>query len=328
MNRREFVALMGGGVALWPLGTLAQQAGRVARVGMLSSRRANPVMTAAHQAFLDELRKLGFSEGRNVMIDDRDVNQDVTGLIASAAELVHANQDVIVISGAEVAMQAAIAASSTIPIVMLAINYDPIARGYIKNLARPGGNVTGVFLRQTELAEKQVELLTQAFPERKRIGIIWDRASIDQLTAAERQATSLGLEIRSLEMEKPPYDFDAALQTLAADGAQMVLFLSSAFFAMQSRRIAELGIQRRLPSMFVFRGYVQDGGLMSYGADPVEMYRQTATYVAKILRGAKPIDLPVEQPKTFELVVNLKTAKAIGVEMPTSILLRANEVIE
>jgi putative ABC transport system substrate-binding protein len=129
-------------------------------------------------------------------------------------------------------------------------------------------------------------------------------------------------------MEKPPYDFDAALQTVAADGAQMVLFLSSIFFAMQSRRIAELAIQRRLPSMFVFRGYVQDGGLMSYGADPVEMYRQTATYVAKILRGAKPVDLPVEQPKTFELVVNLNTAKAIGVEIPTAILLRANEVIE
>ena len=142
---------------------------------------------------------------------------------------------------------------------------------------------SGVFLRQTELAEKQVELLTQTFPERKCIGIIWDQASIDQLATAERRAKALGLEVRSLEMEKPPYDFDAALQTVAADGAQMVLFLSSIFFAMQSKRIAELGIQRRLPSMFVFRGYVQDGGLVSYGADPVEMYRQTATYVAKIL---------------------------------------------
>jgi putative ABC transport system substrate-binding protein len=327
MRRREFIGLVGS-AATWPLVARAQQTGRMARIGMLSSRRVNAVLAAGYQAFIDELRKLGFSEGRNVIIDERDINQDVTGLYASAAELAHANPDVIVTSGPEVALEAAIAASSTIPIVMLAINYDPIARRYIKSLAHPGGNVSGVFLRQTELAEKQMELLTQTFPERECVGIIWDRASIDQLAAAERRAKALGLEVRSLEMEKPPYDFDVALQTVVADGAQMVLFLSSIFFAMQSRRIAELGIQRRLPSMFVFRGYVQDGGLMSYGANPVEMYRQTATYVAKILRGAKPADLPVEQPKAFDLVVNLKTAKAIGVELPTSILLRANEVIE
>ena len=159
-----------------------------------------------------------------------------------------------------------------------------------QELGSAGGQRFRCLSASDRIGGKASRITDATFPERKCIGIIWDRASIDQLTAAERQATTLGLEIRSLEMENPPYDFDAALQTLAADGAQMVLFLSSAFFAMQSRRIAELGIQRRLPSMFVFRGYVQDGGLMSYGADPVEMYRQTATYVAKILRGAKPID--------------------------------------
>jgi putative ABC transport system substrate-binding protein len=171
---------------------------------MLTSRRVNAVLAAGYRAFVDELRKLGFSEGQSVIFDQREINQDVTGLYASAAELARADPDVIVTSGPEVALQAAIAASSTIPIVMLAINYDPIARGYIKNLAQPGGNVSGVFLRQTESVEKQVELLTQAFPERKCVGIIWDRASVDQFTAAERRAKALGLEVRSLEMEKPP----------------------------------------------------------------------------------------------------------------------------
>ena len=300
----------------------------MARVGIFTGGRTNQITAPGYRAFLDELRKLGFSEGRNIIYDVREADQDVAGLVASAAELARANSDVIVAGGPEAALQAAIAASSTIPIVMIAINYDPLARNYIKSLAQPGGNVSGVFLRQTELAEKQVELLTQAFPERKNVAMLWDRFSVDQFAAAERRAKTMGLQVRSLKLEKPPYDFDAALRTLAADGAQMALFLSSPFFATQSPRIAELAIQRRLPSMFIFRGYVLDGGLLSYGADIVEMFRQTATYVAKILRGAKPADLPVEQPKTFELVVNLKTAKAIGVELPTAILLRANEVIE
>ena len=328
MKRREFIALLGGVAATSPFAARAQQASRMARVGIFTSAGSNPIAGPGYRAFLDELRKLGFSEGRNITIDVREAYRDVDALFADAAALARANADVIVSGGPEVSLQAALAASSKIPIVMVAINFDPIARNYIKSLAQPGGNVTGVFLRQTELAEKQVELLTQTFPERKRLAMLWDRISADQLTAAERRAKALGLEVRSFKLGDPPYDFDAALRTLAADGAQMVLMLSSPFFAPHSRRIAELAIQRRLPSMLIFRGYVVDGGLMSYGADLVEMYRQAATYVAKVLRGAKPADIPVEQPKTFELVVNLKTAKAIGIEMPTAILLRANEVIE
>jgi len=328
MKRREFIALLGGVAATSPFAARAQQAGRMARVGIFTSAGSNPIAGPGYRAFLDELRKLGFSEGRNITIDVREAYRDVDALFADAAALARANADVIVSGGPEASLQAALAASSTIPIVMVAINFDPIARSYIKSLAQPGGNVTGVMLLQTELAEKQVELLTQAFPERKNVAMLWDRISADQLTAAERRAKTMGLQVRSLKLDNPPYDFDAALRTIAADGAQMALFLSSPFFGFQSTRIAELAIQRRLPSMFIFRGYVVDGGLMSYGADVVAMYRQTATYVAKILRGAKPADLPVEQPKTFELVVNLKTAKAIGVELPTAILLRANEVIE
>ncbi len=252
----------------------------------------------------------------------------VQQLFAATADLVRSNVELLVVSGSEIAPQAAIAASRTIPIVMLAINFDPIARGYVKSLARPGGNITGVVSLQTELAAKQVELLTQAFPERTRLAVLWDGISADQFAAAERQARSLRLDVQSLELENPPYDFDAAFRSLAEGSPQMLLVLSSPFFTPYRSQIAELAIQQRLPTMFIFKAYVQAGGLISYGVDPVAIYRQLGFYVAKILNGAKPADLPVEQAVKFELVINLKTAKAIGVELSTAIQLRANEVIE
>jgi ABC-type uncharacterized transport system substrate-binding protein len=178
------------------------------------------------------------------------------------------------------------------------------------------------------LAAKKVELLTQAFPERTRLAILWDVLTADEFSAAERAAQSLHLELRPLKLENPPYDFAAAFRTVAQGSAQMLLVLSSPFFAEYRRQITELAIQHRLPAMFLFKSYVQVGGLMSYGVDQAAMYRRTAAYVAKILKGAKPADLPVEQATKFEMVVNLKTAKALGVELPTSILLRADEVIE
>ena len=327
MKRREFITLLGGAAVTWPLAARAQQPGKVAHIGIFGGL-GNPITVAAFRGFFEELRRLGFSEGQNLIIEWRRSDQDLPGLLAAASEMARMNVDLIFGSGPEAILQAAIAASRTIPIVMLAFNYDPIARGYVKSLAQPGGNVTGVSLRQTELAEKQVELLTQAFPDKARIAMLWDAFSVDQLEAAERRAKSLGLQVSSLKLENPPYDFGAAFRTLADGRPHTVLVLSSAFFARSDRRIAELAIQHRLPTMFIFRGYVEVGGLMSYGAEIVSMYRQSATYVAKILKGAKPADLPVEQPTKFELVVNLKTVKAIGIELPTAILLRADEVIE
>ena len=238
------------------------------------------------------------------------------------------NVELLVVSGSEITLQAAIAASRTIPIAMLAINFDPIARGYVKSLARPGGNITGVVSLQTELAAKQVELLTQAFPERTRLAVLWDGISADQFAAAERQAKSLRLDVRSLKLENPPYDFDAAFRSLAEGSPQMLLVLSSPFFTPHRSHIADLAIQQRLPTMFIFKAYVQAGGLISYGVDPSAIYRRLGFYVAKLLNGAKPDELPVEQAVKFELVINLKTAKAIGVELSTAIQLRADEVIE
>jgi putative ABC transport system substrate-binding protein len=219
-------------------------------------------------------------------------------------------------------------ASGFVPVVMIAINFDPLARGYITNLARPGGNITGLVFQQLELAQKQVEFLTQAFPDRTRLAMLFDSQSADQFGAAERAAKALNLQVRALRLENPPYDVDAAFRAAVSGGAQMMLVLSSPLFLPQRTRIAELAKLQRLPSMFIAKHWTEAGGLMSYGADFPLMYRRAADYVTKILKGAKPADLPVEQATKFELIVNLKTAKAIGIELPTGVLLRADEVIE
>ena len=325
MQRRQFLALLGGGAMARPLPLHAQQTGKTARIGVFGGA-ANTSMAAGFRAFIEDLRRLGFSEGQNLIVEHRPSDQEQSALAAQAAEMVRSKVDVLVSLGPETALKAAMAATRSIPIVFVANNYDPIELGYVKSLAKPGGNATGIFLRQGELAEKQVELLLEAFPDKKRLTVLWDAVSAQQFIHAERRAKSLGLQVQSLELKNAPYDFDAAFRATA--DAQMLLVLSSPFFGRQARRVAELTIEHRLPSMFIFKLYAESGGLMSYGADNVAMYRQSATYVAKILQGAKPADLPVELPTKFEFAVNLKTAKAIGVELPTSILLRANDVIE
>jgi len=327
MTRRTFITFLGGAAAAWPLAARAQQAGKVIRIGFLGASVNSPAMAAQYQSFLAELREHGFSEGQNIIVDYRRLD-DPRGPFAVAAELMRLQVDLIVATGPEVALQAVVGASRSIPIVIVAVQYDPIARGYVSSLARPGGNITGVFYRQPELAAKQLEILTQAFPEKSRLAVLYDVNSSYQFRAAEGAAKSMHLELRPLKLEQPPYDFSAAFQTMAQGGAQMVLVLSSPFFVEHRPLVAALAIEHRLPTMFVFRSYVDAGGLMSYGVEQLAMYRRIGVYVAKILKGTKPADLPVEQPTKFELVVNLKTAKAIGVELPTSILLRADEVIE
>jgi putative ABC transport system substrate-binding protein len=326
MKRREFLALLGGAMAVQPLAARAQQPAK--RIGIFAASAANPVMGAAAKAFFDELGKMGFIEGRNLIVDRKPSDVDYSALSAQAAAMARANPDVLVALGSEPLLEAFVQASKTIPIVFVANNYDPLAGGYVQSLAKPGRNITGVFLRQTELAEKQVELLTESFPDRRRLAVLWDRISAGQFEAAQRRAGLQRLEVISRKMENPPYDVGAAFREFANAKADMLLLLSSPFFAMRRDQIISLAIQHRLPSMFIFKPYVEAGGLMSYGADNVAMYRQGATFVGKILNGARAQELPVEQPTKFELVLNLKTAKALGVELPTTILVRADEVIE
>ena len=330
MRRRDLLTMLASAPVAWPIGARAQQlAGRTARIGFVGTSIDNPITSLGYPAFLDELKKSGFSEGQNLVIEAVRTDQDAQRLFAETANLVRSNVELLVVFGGnETTLQAALAASRTIPIVMWAVNFDPIARGYVKSLAHPGGNITGVVSLQTELAAKQVELLTQAFPERTRLAVLWDARSADQFAAAERQARSLRLDVRSLKLENPPYDFDAAFRSLAEGSPQMLLVLSSQFFTLSRSHIAELAIRQRLPTMFIFKTYVEAGGLISYGVDPAAIYRQLGFYVAKILNGAKPADLPIQQAVKFELVINLKTAKAIGVDLSTAIQLRADEVIE
>ena len=238
-----------------------------------------------------------------------------------------AQPDLLVIAGPEVALQAVIGASGHIPIVMFAVNFDPIERGYVTSLAQPSGNITGVIVRPLDLARKQIDLLRQVFPDRNRVAVLYDTQSADQFTAAEQGAKSLNLQVQAFKVD-PAYDFAGVFEAAAKGGAQLVMVQSSPAFAKHREQLAELAIKHRLPTMFTFRHYVDAGGLMSYGVEFPPMWRRTADYVARILKGAKPAELPIEQPTKFELVVNLKTAKALGVTIPNGILLAADEVIE
>jgi ABC-type uncharacterized transport system substrate-binding protein len=327
MKRREFITTLLGGAAAWPLAARAQHAKAMVRIGVLGPSLSNPYPSTLYQAFLAQLREFGFSEGQNLVAEYQAVD-DPRGPFVATIALMRSQPDLVVAIGPEVTLQAVVGASGSVPIVFVAVNYDPIARGYVTSLVRPGGNITGVVFQQLELAQKQVELLTQAFPERTRIAAFFDAQSADQFGAAERAAKSLNLELQALKLENLPYDFEAAFRNAKAGAAQVGLVLSSPFFIPHTARIGQLAIEHRLPTMFIQKDYVRAGGLMSYGVDFVLMFRRAADYVAKILRGAKAGDLPVEQASKFELVVNLKTAKVIGIELPTSILLRADEVIE
>jgi len=310
-----------------PLVVRAQEVGKVYRIGYFGPAQTSAPAIAYYRTFLAQMRELGFNEGGNLRIEFRAV-EDSRGMSVNADELVASQLELIVVVGPAAALQSVVGANQVIPIVMIAVNFDPIVVGYVKSLSRPGGNITGVVFQQLELAQKQVELLTQAFPGKTHVAILFEAQSADQFGAAERAAKSLKLEVQSLKLEGPSYDFDAAIRSAAVGGAQMLLMLSGPGWQQHRSRIAELAIQHRLPAMFIAKHYVEAGGLISYGADLPGIFRKGADYVAKILKGAKPADLPVEQARKFELAVNLKTAKAIGVELPTSILLRADQVIE
>jgi putative ABC transport system substrate-binding protein len=327
VKRREFISLLGGAAAAWPLAARAQST--TPRIGYFGpDPTTGPLAAAIYQAFMDEIQLQGFTSGQNFAAEYRRLEQDEAALSRDVAGLLQLNVDAFFTDGTEPALRAVVNATRTVPVVMIATNFDPFARGYVKSLARPEGNITGVFLRQTELAEKQTELLLDAVPGKQRLGMLWDAISADQMAAAERRAKIFGMQVVSLKLEHPPYDFDQAFRTLAENSPQMLLVLSSPFFTAYRSQIADLAISYRLPTMFIFKTYVEAGGLLSYGADLIAMHRQAAIQMAKILKGRKVGDIPIEQPNRFDLSVNLKTAKALGLELSTSILVRADEVIE
>ena len=325
LDRRAFIGSLAGGLLAAPLAAEAQTPGRVTKLGILST--VNPRTTTFTEAMVKRLGELGHVEGLNLAIEFRNAQGDVTRLPALAAELVRLNVDVILASGPEVVLQAARKATATVPIVTVAVDFDPIARGYVATLAKPGGNVTGVVLRQIELTGKRMQFLKEALPNVTRVAVFWDAISADQWREAQKTAP-VGLRLQGVELRNPPYHLTDAFRTAARERAEALLLLMSPVFFPQRAQVGELGLKSQLPTICGLAQYAHAGALMSYGANLDDMFRQAALYIDKILKGTKPADLPVEQPTKFELVINLKTAKALGLTIPPSLLQRADQVIE
>jgi len=320
-----FAVILAVGLAFAPLALEAQQAGKVYRIGILST--ANPRSAPLFQAFEQRLRELGYVEGRNIAIEFRNAEGKIDKLPGFAAELIGLNVDVIV-TATDPAIRAAKRATTTIPIVMVAINFDPIAAGYIASLARSGASITGIFFRHLELTSKRLELFKEILPGVSRVAVLADSESTDQLREVKAASRSLGLKLQVQDLRNPPYDIQSAFLAVMQSRPQAVFVLESASIFRARTHIAQLAITNRLPTSFAFREYVEAGGLSDYGVNLADMFRGAAGYVDKILKGATPADLPVEQPTKFELVINLKTAKALRLTIPQSILQRADHVIQ
>src|SRR5260221_2535700 len=325
MRRREFITFLSAAAATWPLRALAQQSRKMFRIGFLSS--ANPRSAPFMQAFEQRLRDLGYIEGQSIAIEFRNAEGQVDRLPGLAADLVRLDVDVIV-TATDLATRAAKEATTRIPILMVAINYDPIALGYIDSLARPGANVTGLFFQHLELLAKRFGLFKEMLPSVGRVAVLSDSITADQLKVVEAANQSVRFELQPLDLQNPPYDFENAFRVAMRSRAEAVFVLESAPMFRGRTQIVQRAMENRLPTSFAFRDYVEAGGLVSYGVNFSTMYRRAAEYADQILRGAKPADLPVEQSAKFELVINLKTAKALGITIPPMLLARADEVID
>jgi putative ABC transport system substrate-binding protein len=303
----------------------AQQPKKILRIGYLGSTTSREAMNM--KPFRERLRELGYTEGQNITIEHRSWEGKVERLPELAAELVRLNCDVIVTSGTEAA-QAAKNTIKTVPVVM-AFGGDALRRGIVADLARPGGNITGLTSIGTELEGKRLELLKEIVPKLSRVAFLWSSTNpgVDfQTKEIETMARSIRLGLQAIEV-KGPDDFDAAFRLATNKHAEALLVSGGGFFAFHQKRILELGAKSRLPAMYNNTRYVEAGGLMTYTYDRPYQFRRAGEYVDQILRGTKPGDLPVERPKKFELVINLKTAKQIGVTIPPNVLARADRVI-
>ena len=329
MDRRAFI----GGLALAtfaaPHVARAQPARKVYRIGILSSiAGTSPEQGRNWEAFLEGMRALGYVEGQNLVLEYRGAEGQYERFPALAAELVRLKVDILVV-GTTAAALAAKHATTTIPIVMVTIA-DPVGSGLVASLARPGGNITGLTVLRPDLVGKQLEFLKVVLPTVSRVAVLRNPANPSHalvVQAAEVAAQALGVQLHRVEARGPDA-FDRAFSAMTSARAGALLVVGDPMFLQHRRRLAELAATSRQPTMHNFREMVEAGGLFCYGANLLDQFRRAATYVDKILRGAKPADLPVEQAMKFELVINLKTAKALGLAMPQSVLVRADEVIQ
>jgi len=328
IDRRAFLGGLALSVLGVPLAAVAQAPPKVPKVGYLSIGSASdPRRIALSDAFRQGLHGLGYIENKSISIEARFAEGSYDRLPDLAAELVRLKVDIIVAYSTP-ATKAARDATRTIPIVMSAV-VDPVATGLVASLGRPGGNVTGLSLMAPELIGKQMQLLTELVPKVSRVAVLWNPANPSnepQLREAEVAARTLRVRLQPLEA-RGPSDFDSAFAAMTRERADAIIVLVEGMFIDNRIQIARLAEKARLPAVYGIREHAEAGGLMFYGASPVDLNRRAATVVDKILKGAKPGDLPVEQPTKFEMVINLKTAKALGLTIPQAVLIRADETI-
>jgi putative ABC transport system substrate-binding protein len=307
----------------------AQQANKIPRIGYIAGTGTSSNPGPRYETFRVALQELGYVEGKNVVIEPRFAEGNLDRVRDLVAELVQLKVDVLFVSVLP-AIRAAKQATKTIPIVMVT-SIDPVATGLVDSLARPGGNITGVAYLGRELSGKRLELLKEVVPKLNRVRVLWDSnapAAAIGFKEYESAMRALKVELQSLEVRGPTPDLDGAFREAANRRTSSLITISAVLLLRDPRRIAELAIKNRLPSMYERRDYVEAGGLMSYSADDGDQHRRAAIYVDKIIKGAKPADLPVERPTKFELVINLKTAKQIGIRIPPDVLARADRVIK
>jgi putative ABC transport system substrate-binding protein len=325
MERRTFLGVIASGLLAAPLAAEGQPAGKAWRIGFV---RGSAPPAAEVEAFRQGLRELGYVEGKNLDILFRWAEGRDERLPSLVAELIQLNVDLIV-SSAPAATRAAKEATTTIPIVMVTVA-DPVAFGFVRSLARPGGNITGFAFQHPELSGKRLALLKETIPKLSRVAVLWNAdnpyKAVD-MKEVEAAAAELGVMLQSLAVRGVD-GFDSAFEAARHGRAGCIITLEDPFTITHRARIVELARKHRLPALYGRRLYVDAGGLMSYGPDPIDQYRRAAIYVDRILNGTKPSDLPVEQPTKFELAVNLKAAKALGLTIPPSLLQRADLVIE
>jgi putative tryptophan/tyrosine transport system substrate-binding protein len=319
--RRELLAGLSGAVVL-PLAARAQRPISL-RIGIVTINQTGP----AYAAFDQRLRELGYIEGQNLVTDYLNPERYPEGDPGVIKELVRRKVDIIV-APYESTVAAAIAASDTVPVVTIAVHYDPVAVGYAKSLARPGGRVTGLYLQNIELASKRLQIMKDALPSFEAATMLWDARSEYQWKATSSAAASVGLRLAGVELQKQPYDYEGALASVPPDHRSALIIPISPVFFRDRERLAQFGNQHRIASIGPSREFTDAGCLLSFGVDNSAMFRRVAEYVDRIARGAKPADLPIEQPTKFDLVINLKTAKALGLTVPHNLLVLADEVIE
>jgi putative ABC transport system substrate-binding protein len=326
MRRRELITLLGGAAA-WPLAASAQQAGRTYRIGFLTAGTSG-ARTFLLPFFVEALQQLGWIEGKNIVFEYRYAENRLDRLPDLAAELVRLRVDVIVTEGT-LAPIAAKRATTAIPIVMTS-GGDPLGSGLVASLARPGGNVTGMSMMVPDLAGKRLELLKELLPQVSRVVVLWNAANpypARVFRETENAARIMGLEIQSLEV-RGPGDFDGVFEVARSKRPDALITIEDPLTVSYRKLIVDFAARNRLPAIHGLREFVELGGLIAYGVRLSDLYRRAAAYADKILRGASPADLPVEQPTKFELLINLRTAKALGLDVPATLLARADEVIE